>query len=102
MRLTAFLTARPDIALAEQAATYKGRPLLGAPRTEPYVRFSRIRLPPWVFDAEALRWPRVGYPGHGQPAIGQLTHSFPRRAISLAAPAQGASPKIEDVVAEAR
>src|SRR6266699_2732124 len=26
----------------------KGRSLLSAPRTEPYVRLSRIRLPPWV------------------------------------------------------
>jgi hypothetical protein len=31
MRLTAFLAARRDIVLAEQAATYKGRPLLTAP-----------------------------------------------------------------------
>jgi hypothetical protein len=25
-----------------------------APRTEPYVRLSRIRLPPWVCDGEAV------------------------------------------------
>jgi hypothetical protein len=44
MRLTAFLAARRDIVLAEQAATYKGRPLLTAPRADPDVQNSRIRL----------------------------------------------------------
>ena len=29
------------------------------PRTKPYVRLSRIRLPPWVFDGEALIRPRM-------------------------------------------
>src|SRR6202023_4298594 len=33
---------------AEQFATYKGRGLLLAPRTNPYVQLSRIRLPPRV------------------------------------------------------
>jgi len=33
-------------------ATYKGCPLLGTPRTEPDVRHSRIRLPPWMFNGE--------------------------------------------------
>src|ERR1700688_4045939 len=33
---------------AEQFATYKGRGLLLAPRTDPYVQLSRIRLPPRV------------------------------------------------------
>ena len=75
---------------------------MSAPRTEPYVRFSRIRLPPWVFDAEALRGPGMGYAGLGQPACGQLADVLPCRAISLAAPAQGASPEIDDVVAERR
>ena len=36
---------------AKQSATYKGRSLLSAPRTEPYVRHSRIRLPPRVCDS---------------------------------------------------
>src|SRR5208283_1121844 len=44
---------------AEQAATYKGRPLLATPRTDPYVRLARIRLLPRVFDGEADVWPRV-------------------------------------------
>src|ERR1700738_4125774 len=40
-------------------ATYKGHPLLNAPRSDPYGRDSRIRLPPRVFDAEAVRRPRM-------------------------------------------
>jgi hypothetical protein len=59
MRLTAFLTVQQDIVLAEQAATYKGRSLLTAPRTDPYVRNSRIRLLPRVLDEEPLFRPRV-------------------------------------------
>src|SRR5271170_3906972 len=90
------------LSLAEHAATYKGRPLLGAPRTEPYVRHSRIRLPPWVFDAEALSRPGMGYPGFGQPAVRQPVHVGPRRSILLAAPAQGAPPEFDDVAAERR
>jgi hypothetical protein len=31
----------------------------GTTRTKPYVRLSRIRLPPWVFDGEALIRPRM-------------------------------------------
>src|SRR5215831_14233723 len=30
-----------------------------APRTEPYGRLSRIRLPPRVCDGEAIAWPRM-------------------------------------------
>src|SRR5262249_54325979 len=30
-----------------------------APRTEPYVRLSRIWLPPWVCDGEAIARPRM-------------------------------------------
>src|SRR6266481_7652766 len=33
--------------------------LQGATRTEPDVRHSRIRLPPWMLDGEALVGPRV-------------------------------------------
>src|SRR5580700_4966747 len=81
---------------------YKGRPSLGAPRTEPYGRNSRIRLPPWVFDAEALSGPGMGYPGFGQPAVRQSVHVCPRRSILLAAPAQGAAPEFDDMVTECR
>src|SRR5260370_21913388 len=36
---------------AQRRSRY-GRSLLSAPRTEPYVRLSRVRLPPPVFDGE--------------------------------------------------
>ena len=32
-------------------STYKGRPLLTAPRTDPYVRNYRIRLLPWILTS---------------------------------------------------
>jgi hypothetical protein len=79
-----------------------GTPITERPPHRTYVRNSRIRLPPWVFDAEALSGPGVRCPGLGQPALGQLFHAFPRRAISLATPAQGASPEIDDIVAKRR
>src|ERR1700722_14016408 len=44
----------------------------------------------------------MGYPGFGQPAIRQPVHVGPRRSILLAAPAQGAAPEFNDVVAERR
>jgi hypothetical protein len=48
MRLTAFLAARRDIVLAEQAATYKGTGLPRPPRADPGVRLSRTGLLPKV------------------------------------------------------
>jgi hypothetical protein len=84
--------ARPKTG-ARRADWYtQGRPVLSAPRTEPYGRNSRIRLSPWVFDAEAWRWPGMGYPGLGQPAICQPIHVCPCRSVPLAAPAQGVPP----------
>src|ERR1700709_1987574 len=61
---------------------------LGAPRTDPSMRFQRTRLPPWVFDAKALGRPGVSDPGSGQEAVCQPVHIGPGRAIPLAAPAQ--------------
>ena len=37
--------------------TYKGRPSLSAPRTDPCKRNSRTRLLPWVFDGQPHTWP---------------------------------------------
>src|SRR5262249_60401586 len=37
-----------------------------APRTEPYVRLSRIRLPPWVCDGKCLPY-----------ALERLRHDYP-------------------------
>src|SRR5260221_14301310 len=44
----------------------------------------------------------MGYPRFGQPAIRQPVHVCPRRPILLAAPAQGAPPEFDDIVAECR
>jgi hypothetical protein len=46
---------------SEEANTDRGTDAYryAAPRTKPYVRLSRIRLPPWVFDGEALIRPRM-------------------------------------------
>ena len=47
MRLTAFLAARRDIVLAEQAATYKGRPLLAPSACDTLSRFCARRVLRW-------------------------------------------------------
>src|SRR6266481_9455528 len=80
----------------------KGRPLPGAPRTEPYERLSRIRLPPRVFDGEAIAWPGVADFGFGEPVVGQLDHALPREVVPLAAAPERAQPRSDDPVAEAR
>jgi hypothetical protein len=61
-----------------------GRPLLDAPRTDPYVRISRIRLPPWVFDGEAVAGPGVKDARCREKVVRQLLDPFPREAILLA------------------
>jgi hypothetical protein len=87
---------------ADQAATYKGRPLLHAPRTDPYVRLSRIRLPPWVFDGKALAWPRMKDAGFGKEVVSQLLDPCPRRAVLLTAPSKRAPPESGDMDPEGR
>src|SRR5271167_2274602 len=72
------------LSLAEHAATYKGHPLLGAPRTEPYGRDSRIRLPPWVFDGETVAWPRMKDARSWKPVVGQFLHPLVCRVVPLA------------------
>src|SRR5215813_6568931 len=49
-----FSSLLSNVCIAKQSATYKGRSLLSAPRTKPYVRLSRIRLPPRVCDGKAF------------------------------------------------
>jgi hypothetical protein len=55
--------------------TSAGRPmsesLLGAPRAEPYMRLSRIPLPPWVVDGEANAWPGMKDARFWEPIIGE-------------------------------
>src|SRR5262249_6603837 len=52
--------ARGHAAAAPRSVTKRRRVAVGtcvsshAPRTEPYVRLSRIRLPPWVCDGKCL------------------------------------------------
>src|SRR4029077_13760381 len=87
---------------ADQAATYKGCPLLGTPRTEPDVRHSRIRLPPWMFDGAALVGPRVKDAGLWQPLVREPVDPVPPCAVLLAAPRQRAHPKHHDMVPKRR
>src|SRR5260370_38348511 len=62
-----------------------GTPVTGAPRTEPYERLSRIRLPPRVIDGKAITWPGVADFGFGEPVVGQLDHALPGEIMPLAA-----------------
>ena len=71
---------------------------LAAP--DPYVRNSRIRLPPRVFDGE----PQVG-PGmkdfrFRQPVVSQLPHPLPCGGVLLATPPQAASPQARHMITE--
>src|SRR5437016_10789802 len=59
--------------------------LQGATRTDPYVRLSRIRLPPWVFDGKALIRPGVEDTRFWEPVVGQLSDLPPCHAVLLAA-----------------
>src|SRR5215469_8313827 len=77
-----------------------GTPLPCAPRTDPYVRNSRIRLPPRVFDGEPLVWPGVKDFRSRQPVVSQLRHPLPRGSILLATPPQATSPQTCHVIAE--
>src|ERR1700757_3702457 len=74
--------------------------LQGATRTDPYVRNSRIRLPPRVFDGEPLVWPGMKDFRFGQPVLSQLRHPLPRRSVLLATPPEAASPQTRHVVAK--
>src|SRR4029077_6456860 len=71
---------------------------LAAP--EPYVRLSRIRLPAWVFDGEALVGPGVEDPGFGEPLVCERPNLLPGHPVFLAAPPERTPPEIDDVVAE--
>src|SRR3982751_3791190 len=59
--------------------------LLSAPRTDPYVPNSGIRLLPRVFDEKALLWPRMKDAWHGQMPLGDDV-----REPALLAPSQQA------------
>jgi len=74
--------------------------LQGATRTKPYRRLSRIRLPPWVCDGEAITRPGMEDDRFREPVVHQLRHPFPRHPILLAAPPQRAPPEVSDMVPE--
>src|SRR5271165_647625 len=71
---------------------------LAAP--DPYGRLSRIRLPPWMLDGEALVRPGVEEARFGEPMIGELPDPLPGHAVLLAAPPERAPPEVHDVVSE--
>ncbi len=74
--------------------------MLRTPRTDPSKRYSRTRLPPRVFDVEALRGPRVKDARRREPGFDESQHPLPRQGGLLATPRQRAFPKYRDVVAE--
>src|SRR5204863_7100775 len=69
---------------------------LAAP--EPYVRLSRIRLPPRVCDGKAITRPRMKNDRFWRPVIHQLRHPCPRHPILRTATRQRAPPKISDMM----
>src|SRR5581483_3140241 len=69
-------------------------------RTEPYGRLSRIRLPPWVCDGEAVARPRIEDDWFGEEGIHQLRHPCPCDPILLATTLQRAPPEVCDMVPE--
>src|SRR6516225_4119504 len=71
-----------------------------APRTEPYVRLSRIRLPPRVGDGKAVARPRVEDDRFWEPGVRQPRHPCPGDPILVAATPQRAPPKVSDMVPE--
>src|SRR6266516_1135056 len=71
-----------------------------APRTEPYVRLSRIRLPPRVCDGEAIARPRVEDDRFRKPVVRQLRHPCPCDPILLAAKPPRAPPEVDHMVPE--
>src|SRR5947208_12111279 len=77
-----------------------GTSIPARPRTEPYVRLSRIRLPPRMFDGEAVAGPGVENAGLGKKVGGQRFNPFPRKAVLLTAPPKHASPEADRVEPE--
>src|SRR5258708_38267023 len=71
-----------------------------APRTDPYMRLSRIRLPPRVSDGKANARPRMQDGRFREPGVCELRHPCPRDPILLAATPQRAPPKVDNVVPE--
>src|SRR5437870_2611271 len=94
--LVGFSTARAasDQPIAVRRVAVGTRVSSRAPRTEPYGRLSRIRLPPRVCDGKAIARPRMEDNRFRKPGVHQLRHPFPRHPILLAATPQRAPPEI--------
>src|SRR5215469_14990128 len=90
----------PDPCSATEDLVAVGTLVTERPRTEPYGRLSRIRLPPWVCDGEAITRPGMKDIRFREPVVHQLRHPFPRYPILLAAPPQRAPPEVGDMVSE--
>jgi len=70
------------------------------PRTDPYVRHSRIRLLPRVGDGEANIGPRMKDARRRQPRRHEPSDAAPRHRGLLTAPPKRAPPEFGDVIAE--
>jgi hypothetical protein len=74
--------------------------LLGAPRTDPSRPDLGTRLPPWVFDIEALVGPRMLDASTGEPIGDKFRQPVPRQVGFLAAPRERSPPDYRNVVSE--
>src|SRR5882724_3630989 len=95
--------SEPLICQVESRGGGRGRDahsLLSAPRTEPYVRLSRIRLPPWVCDGKTLSGPEMEDFGFREPGLGNRPHLLLGDTALLAATAEHVPPSPSDLVPE--
>jgi len=89
-----------EMSFCRTLATYKERPLLSAPRTDPYVQLARIRLPPSMFDGEPIFWPRMKDSGFGQPVVRDFPCPFQRGFVSLATLFKRMPPEFDHTASE--
>src|SRR5260370_8256048 len=80
--------------------SWKGRLLPAAPRKDPYVPDSGIRLLPRVSDGKALLRPRKKDFRLRKPVISDLLDPLPRDPTVLTASRQRAAPEVNPVMAE--
>src|SRR5215471_20782161 len=73
------------------------RPLLDAPRADPYVQLSRIRLLPRVCDGKALIGPGMKDTRFWEPLVNQPGHASPVETRQLAASGEHPMPAFGDL-----
>src|SRR6516162_6888514 len=92
------------IAVVSRCSKYQGRgrghELPRAPPTKPYVRLSRIRLPPRVCDGKAIARPRMEDERFREPGVRQLRHPCPSHPVLLAATPHRTPPEVGDMMTE--